>query len=78
MSDQQRESVNQLFAEATALLEDAIETAVAGQSPDLDDDQMRVEAEQLRTYAQRLDAIATEALAMVKRGTNHSSDNQPN
>lgn len=78
MDEQQREGVNLLFAEATALLEDAIETAVAGQSYNLDDDQMRGRAEQLLPYALRSEAIATEALAMVKRGTNHSSDNQLN
>lgn len=40
MDDDTRELANRLFAMATAMLEDVIEIAVAGQSPRLDPSQL--------------------------------------
>ncbi len=44
MDDDYRELANRLFATATAMLEDVIEVAVAGQSPRLGNRSLRITA----------------------------------
>jgi hypothetical protein len=51
MDQDRRETVNRLFAQATMILEDAIELAVAGQSP-------RLSAAKCRVTACKIQAVA--------------------
>jgi hypothetical protein len=60
-----RELVNHLFATATAILEDATETAVAGQYPRLTKAACRARAEQLLAEADALAALAGAALVVA-------------
>ena len=64
MDDDHRELVNRLFATATAMLEDAIEHAMAGQSPRLDGSQLVDHGHRLRSAVEDIAAIA-EAAAIV-------------
>lgn len=58
MDDDDRELVNWLFAKATAMLEDAIEVAAAGQSPRLDPLQFAENGRRLQAAAQDIVVIA--------------------
>ncbi len=61
MDDDYRELANRLFATATAMLEDAIEVAVAGQSPRLNSSRLADRGRQLQASAQDIAAIAEAA-----------------
>ncbi len=62
MDDDQRELANRLFAVATASLEDVIELAVAGQSPQLT-------PTQLVDHGRRLQAAARDILVVAEAAT---------
>ncbi len=64
MDDDCRELTNRLFATATALLEDVIEVAVAGQSPRLTPSQLADHGRRLQSAAHEI-AIIAEAAAIV-------------
>ena len=64
MDDDHRELVNRLFATATAMLEDAMEHAAAGQSPRLDGSQLAEHGNRLRSAVDDIASIA-EAAAIV-------------
>ncbi len=61
MDDDQRELANRLFAAVTAMLEDAIEVAVAGQSSKLGPRQLANRARRLQATVQEIAAIAEAA-----------------
>ncbi len=68
MDDDHRELVNRLFATATAMLEDAIEHATAGQSPRLDGSRLVDHGHRLRSAARDIAAIAEAAVIVAGLG----------
>ena len=64
MDDDYRELANHLFATTTAMLEDATEVAVAGQSPRLDPAQLADHGRRLQATARDI-AIIAEAVMIV-------------
>lgn len=66
--DDHRELANRLFATATAMLEDAIGVAVAGQSPGLDPTQLADHGRRLQAAAREIAAIAEAAIITVSQG----------
>ena len=64
MEDDYRELTNHLFATATAMLEDAIEIAAAGQSPRLNPSQLADHGRRLQAAAHDI-AIIAEAAAIA-------------
>ncbi len=64
MDDDYRELANRLFATATAMLEDVIEVAVAGQSPRLNPSQLADHGRRLQATARDI-AIIAEAATIV-------------
>ncbi len=70
MDDDYRELTNQLFATATAMLEDAIEAAVAGQSPRIPPSQLAVHARRLQASARDVAVFAETAMIVAKMGVN--------
>ncbi len=62
--DEFRELANRLFATATAMLEDVIEVAVAGQSPRLTPSQLADNGRRLQSAAHEI-AIISEAAVIV-------------
>ena len=69
MDDDQRETVNQLFAAATAMIEDMIETAVAGQSPRLTPSQLAEHGQFLLAAARDL-VIVARAVSIIAKSSN--------
>ena len=70
MDDDHRELANRLFGTATAMLEDAIEAAVAGQSPKLGSEQLADHARRLHAAAREIAVIAEAAMIVVNLGIN--------
>ncbi len=70
MADDHRELANRLFATATAMLEDAIEVAVAGQSSKLGPRQLADRADRLHAAAQDVAVIAEAAMIVANPGIN--------
>lgn len=66
--DEHREFANRLFATATAMLEDAIGVAVAGQSPRLDPAQLADHGRRLQAAVREIAAIAEAAIIIVSQG----------
>ncbi len=66
MDDDYRELANRLFATATAMLEDVIEVAVAGQSPRLNPSQLADHGRQLQATARDIAIIAEAATIVAK------------
>ena len=62
-----RELVNHLFSVATALLEDAIEACLAGQSPNLTLRACESHARRLTALADDIAALAAAALVITRR-----------
>ena len=60
-----RELVNHLFGVATALLEDAIEACLAGQSPNLTEKDCRAHARKLTAFTDDVRALAAAALVVT-------------
>lgn len=61
MDEDYRDLANRLFATATAMLEDAIETAVAGQSSQRNPSELSDHGRQLRMIAKEIAVIAEAA-----------------
>ena len=70
MDDDYRELANRLFATATAMLEDVIEVAVAGQSPRLNPSQLADHGRQLQATARDIAIIAEAATIVANLGVN--------
>ncbi len=70
MDDDHRELAHRLFATATAMLEDATEVAVAGQSPKLGPRQLADRADQLHATTREIAVIAEAAKIVANSGVN--------
>ncbi len=70
MDDDYRELAHRLFAATTAMLEDAIEAAVAGQSAKLGPRQLVDRARQLHAAARDITVIAEAAMIVANSGVN--------
>lgn len=70
MDEDDRELLRRLFAAATAMLEDAIEAAVAGQSAKLGPRQRVDRARQLHAAAGDITVIAQAAMIVANSGVN--------
>ncbi len=70
MDDDYRELANRLFATATAMLEDVIEVAVAGQSPRLNPSQLADHGRQLQANTRDIAIIAEAATIVANLGVN--------
>ena len=68
MDDDYRELANHLFATATAMLEDATEIAVTGQSRRLDPAHLSDHGRQLQAAARDIAAIAEAAVIVANLG----------
>ncbi len=68
MDDDYRELANRLFATATAMLEDVIEVAVAGQSPRLTPSQLADNGRRLQKAAYEIAIIAEAAMIVANPG----------
>ena len=71
MDDDHRELARRLFAVATEILEDAIEIAVAGQSPRASATDLFDNAERLQSAARDIVAIAEAAMIVARLRVNH-------
>lgn len=69
MSTGDLELANQLFASATALLEDALELAVAGQSPRLGRSQLADLSHRLASAARNIGVLADSAAIAAGHGS---------
>lgn len=67
MDDDDRELVNRLFAAATAMLEDASEVAMAGQSPGHAPTRLIEHGQRLRSAAHNIATIAEAAAIIADR-----------
>ncbi len=74
MDDDYRELANRLFATATAMLEDAIEVAVAGQSPGLTPSRLADRGRRLQAAARDIAVVAEAAMIVA----NSSISQHPN
>ena len=70
MDDDHRELANHLFAAATALLEDAVELAAAGQSPRLTSARLADHGHRLEAAARDIAVLADAAVIVMKPGVN--------
>ena len=68
MDDDYRDLAQRLFAAATAMLEDAIEAAVGGQSAKLGPRQLADRARQLHAAARDIAVIAEAAMIVANSG----------
>ncbi len=68
MDDDYRELANRLFATATAMLEDAIDAAVAGQSQRLNPSQLANHGRRLQATARDIAVIAEAAVIVANLG----------
>lgn len=73
MTDEQRELINQLFAEATALLEDVLEIAVAGQSPALRDHELDRHVARLQACSHDIATLSQAALVIANSNVHHAT-----
>ncbi len=69
MDDDYRDLTSQLFATATAMLEDAIEAAVAGQSSLIPPSQLTVHTRRLQGVTRDIATIAEAAAIIAKFGS---------
>ena len=70
MDDEYRELARRLFAATTAMLDDAIEAAVSGQSAKLGPRQLVDRARQLHAAARDITVIAEAAMIVANSGVN--------
>ena len=71
MDDNDRDLANRLFATATAMLEDAMEVAVAGQLPRLSPSQLSDVGRRLQAAAHDIVVIAEAAAIVADLGISH-------
>ena len=76
MTDEQRELVNQLFAAATAILEDAIETAAAGQSSVLCTRELYCHVTRLQKCSHNIATLSQTALVIANIGANQATQEE--
>ena len=76
MDDEYRDLAQWLFAAATAMLENAIEAAIAGQSAKLGPRQLADRARQLHAAARDITVISEAAMIVANSGINQHP-NQP-
>ena len=76
MDEDYRELASRLFAAATAMLEDAAEVAVAGQSPRLDPAGLADAGRRLQAAAREVAVIAEAAEIVAKLGVNQGRDHR--
>ena len=76
MDDELRALVNGLFAAVTAMLEDATEVAVAGQSPTVSAADLRRSAAQLHHQSRAVAAVADAAAVLADTGVNSAAENR--
>ncbi len=69
MDDDYRELANRLFATATAMLEDATEAAIAGQSQRLNPPQLADHGRRLQATVRDIAIIAEAAVIVANLGT---------
>lgn len=74
MDNDDRDLASRLFALATAMLEDTLESAVAGQSADLSPAQLVEAGCQLRAAAGNIAAIAEAAMIAAERSADAPRD----
>jgi len=74
MDDDRRELANRLFAAVTAMLEDAIEVAVAGQSSRLNPARLADIGHRLQTAARDIVAVAEAATIVANLGVNRGQN----
>jgi hypothetical protein len=74
MDDDTRDLGNRLFATATAMLEDAIEVAVAGQSLRLNPAQLADTGRRLQAAARDIAIIAEAAMIIINLGDNRGQN----
>ncbi|MEM7444780.1 MAG: hypothetical protein AAF414_15770 [Pseudomonadota bacterium] len=77
MDDDRRDLVNGLFAVATAMLEDATELAMAGQSRDRVLTQLASDGRLLASAAQDIAIIAQAAAIIADPSNEHRNRNRP-
>ena len=78
MTDDYRELAHRLFAATMAMLEDAIEVAVAGQSPRSPSSNLAEQARVLQARAQDIAVLAEAAMIVVNLGINkHRNQRNP-
>lgn len=70
MDDDSRELAHRLFAAATAMLEDAIEVAVAGQSPQLPPLELSKHGRHLQAVVREILVLAEAAVIVADPGCN--------
>lgn len=76
MNDDRCELANRLFAAATAMLEDAIEVTVAGQSSRLNPSQLADIGHRLQAAARDIAIIAEAAAIVANSGVNRRQDSR--
>ena len=69
MDEDDKELVRRMMAKATAMLEDAVETAVAGQSSALSADDYADVARRLRIAACRVATLADATMVLARPGS---------
>ncbi len=74
MDDDQRELANDLLAAAIAMIEDMVETAVAGQSSRLTLSQLADHGRSLQAAARDVAIIAEAAMIIAESGVEHPRD----
>ena len=74
MDDDQGELANHLFAAATAMIEDMVETAVAGQSSQFTPSQLADHGRCLQASAREVAIIAEAAMIIAKSSVKHPPD----
>jgi hypothetical protein len=74
MGDDNRELANRLFATATAMIEDAIELAVAGQSPRLNPSQLADFGRRLQIVARDIAVVVEAAVIVTNSGVNRGQN----
>ena len=74
MDDDHGELVNRLFAAATAMLEDVVEVAVAGQSAEIAAEDYVSAARRLQATARDIAALAEAAMIIAVPGFNQRRD----
>ena len=74
MNDEDLELANRLFAAATAMLEDAIEVAAAGQSHGATPSRLADHGRRLRAAARDIAVLAEAAMIAANRGADRPSN----
>ena len=74
MYDDHRELAHRLFATATAMLEDSIEAAIAGQSPRIPPSKLTDHGRRLQAAARDIAVLAEAATIVAQLGVNQTQN----